>query len=102
PPPPPPEQRAWDKEVWLVPQDIPMAAYLTICQEAYAGRHEVTFSADAAFDRPGKARSQKVRVYNAAAWGGRQELEKWIMRHYTFSPATVVEYREAPAAAGGF
>lgn len=100
PPPPPDEERQWEKVVWLVPQEIGLADYLAVCEEAWAGRHEVAFSADAAFDRPGKATSHQVLVWDAAGWGGEAELEAWVAKHYTFSPATVVAYKELPPAPG--
>jgi murein DD-endopeptidase MepM/ murein hydrolase activator NlpD len=96
PPPPPVEERQWDKLVYLVPQGTTEAQYEAVTQMAYDTRSEVTFSADAAFDRPSKAVSHTVVVYDAAGWGGQAALAAWVAAHYSFSPATVVEYREWP------
>jgi murein DD-endopeptidase MepM/ murein hydrolase activator NlpD len=96
PPPPPVEERQWDKLVYLVPQGTTEAQYEAVTQMAYDTRSEVTFSADAAFDRPSKAVRHTVVVYDAAGWGGQAALAAWVAAHYSFSPATVVEFREWP------
>lgn len=98
PPPPPPPQTTWNKTVILVPQNISRFDYGEICNyEGYPTKTEVTFSADAAFDRPSKAATQKVIVYNADAWGGRQVLLNWVNARYSFQPPTVIEWKEYAA-----
>ena len=102
PPPPPPEPRTWEKAVFLLPQTATRAQYNAVADVAFPTRSEIAFSADSAFARPANVTVHRVIVYDAAGWGGQTALAAWVQQHYSYSPATVVEYRSWPPTGGGF
>jgi len=102
PTPPPPEQRTWEKTVFLLPQNATRAQYNAVADVAYPTRSEIAFSADSAFARPENVTAHRVVVYDAAGWGGQAALAAWVQQHYSYSPATVIEYRGWPPSGGGF